>query len=287
MIADGFGIHAKLIGDLAPRPENRAITADFEDLPQLPFDEYGSTSSPPTAASSRPRPAAASTGPRPTSSPGTNLLPDQNAQFGLSIDRGPGGGALPGRNAALQARGSRPAPRTRTPAASATSPEARPRRRRPVPRRPQLHDAARADRLAARHHLLPGGRRSPPPPQKLGRAEQAARAARRSSQIGTTNVAAGPGCHPFHAVGKMYLAGPFKGAPLQPGRGHPGPGRPLRLRRRRRPRRDPRRPARRPRHRRLRHGAVDHRRHPDPDALDPGQHRQAELHDQPDQLLRR
>ena len=37
--------------------------------------------------------------------------------------------------------------------------------------------------------------------------------------------------------------------------------------------------------RRLGHGALDHRRHPDPDALDPGQHRQAELHDQPDQLL--
>jgi hypothetical protein len=27
-------------------------------------------------------------------------------------------------------------------------------------------------------------------------------------------VAAGPGSHPFNAVGKMYLAGPFKGAPL-------------------------------------------------------------------------
>ena len=39
-------------------------------------------------------------------------------------------------------------------------------------------------------------------------------AARPRSQIGTTNVAAGPGSHPFHAVGKMYLAGPFKGAPL-------------------------------------------------------------------------
>ena len=35
-----------------------------------------------------------------------------------------------------------------------------------------------------------------------------------SAQIGTTNVAAGPGSHPFHAVGRMYLAGPFKGAPL-------------------------------------------------------------------------
>jgi hypothetical protein len=32
--------------------------------------------------------------------------------------------------------------------------------------------------------------------------------------VGTTNVAAGPGEHPFHAVGKMYMAGPLKGAPL-------------------------------------------------------------------------
>ena len=40
-----------------------------------------------------------------------------------------------------------------------------------------------------------------------------------------------------------------------------------------------------PSHRRLRNGAEHHRRHPDPDALDPGQHRQAQLHDQPDQLL--
>jgi hypothetical protein len=49
---------------------------------------------------------------------------------------------------------------------------------------------------------------------KLGRAEQASPSCPASSQIGTTNVAAGPGTHPFHAVGRMYLAGPFKGAPL-------------------------------------------------------------------------
>jgi hypothetical protein len=47
-----------------------------------------------------------------------------------------------------------------------------------------------------------------------GRAEQAAPSCPAGSQIGTTNVAAGPGTHPFHAVGRMYLAGPFKGAPL-------------------------------------------------------------------------
>ena len=44
-------------------------------------------------------------------------------------------------------------------------------------------------------------------PRRAGRR----RAARPPRQIGTTNVAAGPGSHPFHAVGKMYLAGPVQG----------------------------------------------------------------------------
>ena len=47
-----------------------------------------------------------------------------------------------------------------------------------------------------------------------GRAEQAAPSCPASSLIGTSNVGAGPGSHPFHAIGKIYLAGPFKGAPL-------------------------------------------------------------------------
>jgi hypothetical protein len=50
--------------------------------------------------------------------------------------------------------------------------------------------------------------------QNSGRVEQAAPSCPASSEIGTSNVAAGPGSHPFHAVGKMYLSGPFKGAPL-------------------------------------------------------------------------
>jgi hypothetical protein len=49
---------------------------------------------------------------------------------------------------------------------------------------------------------------------KLGKVERANPSCPANSEIGTTNVAAGPGAHPFHAVGKMYLAGPFKGAPL-------------------------------------------------------------------------
>ena len=44
-----------------------------------------------------------------------------------------------------------------------------------------------------------------------------------SSEIGTSNVAAGPGSHPFHAVGKIYMAGPFQGRAAIAGRDHSGP----------------------------------------------------------------
>ena len=61
----------------------------------------------------------------------------------------------------------------------------------------------------------------------LGKVEQADPSCPASSEIGTSNVAAGPGSHPFHAVGKIYMAGPFQGAPLSPGGDHPSPRRTL------------------------------------------------------------
>jgi hypothetical protein len=51
-------------------------------------------------------------------------------------------------------------------------------------------------------------------PSKSGRQEQSSPSCPAASQVGTTNVSAGPGTHPFHALGKMYFAGPFQGAPL-------------------------------------------------------------------------
>ena len=108
--------------------------------------------------------------------------------------------------------------------------------------------------------------------ETLGRTEEKYASCPASSEIGTSNVAAGPGSHPFHAVGKMYLAGPFKGAPLSLVAITPALAGPydygtvvvrvaLQID-----------PARRPRDRGLRNGARDHRRDPDQDALDPGQH---------------
>ena len=39
-IASGFGINAKLVGSIKPNPETGQLTAYFEDLPQVPFDDF-------------------------------------------------------------------------------------------------------------------------------------------------------------------------------------------------------------------------------------------------------
>jgi hypothetical protein len=50
--------------------------------------------------------------------------------------------------------------------------------------------------------------------RKTGREEQGNASCPSASQVGTTNVGAGAGPSPFYTGGKLYLAGPYKGAPL-------------------------------------------------------------------------
>ena len=40
MVASGFGINAKLVGSFRPDPATGRVTAHFEDLPQVPFDDF-------------------------------------------------------------------------------------------------------------------------------------------------------------------------------------------------------------------------------------------------------
>jgi hypothetical protein len=51
-------------------------------------------------------------------------------------------------------------------------------------------------------------------PGYSGRAEQASPSCPAASQIGTAVAGAGAGTHPLYTPGKVYLAGPYKGAPL-------------------------------------------------------------------------
>ena len=131
--------------------------------------------------------------------------------------------------------GSRPAPPIRPPGPSATSTSSSTATTATSSSATSTSRCRRGSRAtcaesptARRPTIAAGG--AEPRPRRAGRV----RSCPVSSQIGTTNVAAGPGSHPFHAVGKMYLSGPFKGAPSESGGDYARPGGPLRLRHRRR-----------------------------------------------------
>ena len=133
--------------------------------------------------------------------------------------------------------------------------------RRPEPRRAHGDHAAGLLGDAGRGALLlrrgPGPR---PHPAYSGIAELQSPSCPAGGQIGTAVAGAGAGTHPVYLPGKVYLAGPYKGAPPQSRGDHPGRLGPLRPRQRRRPRGAARRPDRRPDHRRLGPAAADRRK---------------------------
>jgi hypothetical protein len=49
---------------------------------------------------------------------------------------------------------------------------------------------------------------------RTGKAEQASASCPAASRLGSVDTAAGVGSRPFHAAGSVYLAGPYKGAPV-------------------------------------------------------------------------
>ncbi len=213
MFADGFGIHTKLIGKLLPDPQTGRLTTEFSDLPQLPFEKFKMS----LFASDRGVFATPTNCSIHTIE--THLYPwnatsaDQNSLFGLNIDEGPNGTPCPGAARPFNPHLNAGTSNSKAGAFSSftlkldrddgdqflgdlgfTMP-------------PGLTGSLRGIRYCPEAGIAAAAVNS-------GRAEQMSPSCPADSQIGTTNVAAGPGSHPFHAVGKMYLAGPLKGRPL-------------------------------------------------------------------------
>ena len=122
LLADGFGIHAKLLGKLIPDPQTGQLTAEFDDLPQVPFEKFeihlfasdrGILATPTQCA---------------VYAVDTHLYPwnaepaDQQLPVRRQRHAGPERQALPGRARAPSPPSSRPAPPTPPPAPSLTSP---------------------------------------------------------------------------------------------------------------------------------------------------------------------
>ena len=176
MIADGFGIHAKLVGSFRPDPHRPGHRLLRRPAAGARSTTSTSTSSPPTAAWWRPRPTARSTPPTADSSPGTTRCPTSHSNQIFSLDSGPHG--TPAR---VRSGPSTPAwrPAPRTPVAGAFTDFTLQLDRDDgdqflgdlnftMP--PGLH------RQPARHRLLPGGgdRRTPrnkPGPRRAGGTE--------------------------------------------------------------------------------------------------------------------
>jgi hypothetical protein len=213
MIFDGEGIHAKLAADFVPDPVTGQVTMKVEDVPQVPFEEFdlhlfasdrGLVATPTRCGIYE---ATA------TMIPWNPTQAAQRSSPNVSIASGPGGKTCPG---LVRPFTPRLVAGTTIPTAGDFS-----------------GFILKLDRDDGDQFLGDLTFRMPPgftgdlrgisycPESAIaaaavnsGRAEQANASCPASSAIGTTNVAAGPGEHPFHAVGKMYLSGPFKGAPL-------------------------------------------------------------------------
>ncbi len=213
LVVDGFGIHAKLVGSVRPDPLTGQVSVDFENLPQVPFDSFDvhlfssdrGLMATPTACTTYKTEA--------TFVPWNHVIPTATSSQVFGLTSGPNGTPCPG-----QSRPFNPtlAAGTSSSLAGAFSAFSL-----------QLNREDGDQFLGDLTFRMPPGFTGDlrgisycsdaaiaAAAQKSGRGEQAAPSCPASSLVGSTNVAAGPGSHPFHAVGKMYLSGPFKGAPL-------------------------------------------------------------------------
>ncbi len=212
-IASGFGINVKLVGSIRPNLVTGQDTAVFSNLPQVPFNEFQlHLFSGERALMATPNRCSIYT----TTAefyPWNGSLAEQESKQVFSLETGPHGTSCPGLTR----------PFTPTLAAGTTNPAAGAYSSFSL----ELNREDGEQYLGHLNFTMPPGLTANlhgvgycpeadilKAAETLGRIEQAEPSCPESSEIGTTNVAAGPGSHPFHAQGKMYLSGPFNGAPL-------------------------------------------------------------------------
>jgi hypothetical protein len=213
MVVSGFGLNAKLLGIFRPDAETGQLTGTFEDLPQVPFEQFDlhlfasdrGLMATPSACTLYPVEA--------TFVPWNRLLSPQASERFFTITAGPGGKQCPGQ---VRPFSPRLVAGMSTALAGAFS---------------SFH--LKLDRDDGDQYLKDVDFRMPPgftgslrgiaycsdsaiqaAARKAGRDEQISPSCPAASKVGTSNVSAGPGSHPFHAEGSLYMAGPFKGAPL-------------------------------------------------------------------------
>jgi hypothetical protein len=214
-VADGFGTHIKFASSTRADPDTGRLTAVFENLPQSPLTEFtlhffGSERgllATPTKCGTYPVESEFE--------PWAAGLPKQTSIQFFSITSGPNGSPCPGDSRPFQ-------PGFRASGASngagAHSPVSVYVTRRdgdqtlstigvntPPGVTATLKGIPRCSDQILNEIEAPG---------YSGRAELASPRCPADSQVGTSSAGAGPGTRSFYAPGRVYLSGPYKGAPL-------------------------------------------------------------------------
>jgi hypothetical protein len=213
LVADGFGVHIKLPGSVHPDPQTGQIVASFQDLPQTPFQDFnlhffgaerGILATPDHCGTYQVNTDF---------EPWDNLLPHQHSTSFFTIDSGPDGTPCP------------PAQRPFAPHLRAGVTDNTGGAHSPFSLLLSREDGDQ--NLASLYVTTPPGFAATlkgvpycpgaviaAAPGYSGLAEAAHPSCPAASQIGTASAGAGAGNHPFYAPGKVYLAGPYRGAPL-------------------------------------------------------------------------
>jgi hypothetical protein len=215
LAADGFATHVKIPGTVQTDPVTGRLVASFPNLPQTTFQEFdmhffGSERgllATPTECGTYPVQS--------TFVPWDEVLPNQTSTSFFTVDRGPNGGPCPSKPRAFH-------PQVRAGGADNTagvySPFALEAYRDDGDQNLRAIDVHQPPGLAAK---LVGVSYCPESalavlgaPGYSGVAERASAACPASSRIGSTIISVGAGSRPLHTPGTVYLAGPYKGAPL-------------------------------------------------------------------------
>ncbi len=214
LTADGFGTHIKLSGTIRPDPETGQVVTSFDDLPQSPLTEFNlhffgaerGLLATPTQCGTYPV--------KSTFTPWDEELASQSSTQFFVLDSGSEGVPCP------------PAPRAFNPSFAAASAG-----NTAGAHSPFTMDLSRTDgnqNLSGLTVTTPPGFSAtlagvPYCPESslaaasssyTGLGELASPICPAASQIGTSVAGAGAGTRPVYLEGKVYLAGPYRGAPL-------------------------------------------------------------------------
>ncbi len=215
LVFNGFGVHVKLPGTATPNPQTGQIAISFQNLPQVPFAYYNAHF---FGSERGPLDTPTQCGTYELTNEWTSwdsALSSQVSRQFFTIDEGPNGtpcpnGPRPFRPGFQAASVSDTAAAHTAFSLNLTREDGQQNLRSLKVTTPPGFTATLRDLTYCPDAAIAAAAFE----THTGLAEQANPSCPASSYVGELSAAAGPGTHPLYLPGRVYLAGPYQGAPL-------------------------------------------------------------------------